>query len=171
MARKKAKEKDVVVPGLLLTATGSTGVIELHEHKLVIKRPNAGGGCLNPFSGSGEKQFMLADVTSIEFKAPTDKRDFGYIQFTFIGGQESKAIGGDVQRDENSVMFGLLQAPQFETLRLAVESKMLAYRANQGGSFAPQATGIDELTKLADLRDRGAISDQEFETQKRRLLK
>jgi len=76
-----------------------------------------------------------------------------------------------VHNDENSVMFGLAQAPQFEALRLAVESKMLAYRANQGGSFAPQVTGIDELTKLVDLRDRGAITDQEFETQKRRLLK
>jgi hypothetical protein len=169
MARKKAQE--TVVPGLLLTATGSTGVIELHEHKLVIKRPNAGGGCLNPFSGSGEKQFMLADITSIEFKAPKDKRDAGYIQFTFIGGQESKAIGGQIHNDENSVMFGLAQSTQFETLRLAVESKMVTYRAGRAAGGIQYDTGLDELTKPADFRDRGAISDKEFDEQKGRLLK
>lgn len=34
----------------------------------------------------------------------------------------------------------------------------------------PQGSVTDELAKLADLRDRGALSDGEFEIQKRRLL-
>jgi hypothetical protein len=40
---------------------------------------------------------------------------------------------------------------------------------DQAGSSAT-ADPIDELQKLADLRDRGALTDAEFEQQKRRLL-
>ena len=35
---------------------------------------------------------------------------------------------------------------------------------------AASASVADELAKLTDLRDRGALSDDEYETQKRRLL-
>lgn len=38
----------------------------------------------------------------------------------------------------------------------------------QGGSIPSTA---DELSKLADLRDKGVITDDEFETQKARLLR
>ncbi|MEJ2735804.1 MAG: SHOCT domain-containing protein [Anaerolineae bacterium] len=35
---------------------------------------------------------------------------------------------------------------------------------------APEETYLDELEKLADLRDRGIISDEDFEAKKRQLL-
>jgi len=34
----------------------------------------------------------------------------------------------------------------------------------------PEATYLDELERLADLRDRGIISDDDFEAKKRQLL-
>ncbi|MBX3158369.1 MAG: SHOCT domain-containing protein [Deltaproteobacteria bacterium] len=34
----------------------------------------------------------------------------------------------------------------------------------------PAATSLDELQKLADLRDRGVLTAQEFETKKRQIL-
>jgi hypothetical protein len=43
----------------------------------------------------------------------------------------------------------------------------------QGGASTPaqpQPSVADQLTKLADLRDRGALTDAEFEAQKAKLL-
>jgi Short C-terminal domain/Phospholipase_D-nuclease N-terminal len=37
-------------------------------------------------------------------------------------------------------------------------------------SVVPQESKADQLTKLADLKDRGVISDAEFQTQKSRVL-
>ena len=37
-------------------------------------------------------------------------------------------------------------------------------------SVVPQETKADQLSKLADLKDRGVISDAEFQTQKSRVL-
>jgi hypothetical protein len=39
-----------------------------------------------------------------------------------------------------------------------------------GGGAADASATADALTKLADLRDRGALSDEEFQAQKRKLL-
>ena len=49
--------------------------------------------------------------------------------------------------------------------------QMLAtqYAQPAGGGAAPDVVA-DQLTKLADLRDRGVLSDAEFQTQKARLL-
>lgn len=124
---------------------------------------------MNPFAGSGEKQLMIMDITSVEYRT-AEKHQPGYIQFTFHGGQESKAVGGNVYSDENTVMFGQKQSPQFDSLRQAIESKMLTYRLRQGSSATTPASSADELTKLADLLDRNVITKQEFEQQKRRLL-
>lgn len=40
----------------------------------------------------------------------------------------------------------------------------------RGSGHAPPADPLDQLAKLADLRDRGALTDEEFQTQKRRIL-
>ena len=37
-------------------------------------------------------------------------------------------------------------------------------------SVVPQESKADQLSKLADLKDRGVISDAEFQTQKSRVL-
>jgi Phospholipase_D-nuclease N-terminal/Short C-terminal domain len=39
-----------------------------------------------------------------------------------------------------------------------------------GGAAAPSSGGVDELAKLAELHDRGKLSDDEFEKAKSKLL-
>ncbi|MGW4165233.1 SHOCT domain-containing protein [Streptomyces sp. NPDC004788] len=39
-----------------------------------------------------------------------------------------------------------------------------------GGGGGGQGSGVDELARLAELRDRGAITDEEFERAKARVL-
>jgi hypothetical protein len=48
--------------------------------------------------------------------------------------------------------------------------EMLAKAVSQAQPRAPKADIADQLTKLADLRDRGVLSDAEFEAQKVKML-
>ena len=54
---------------------------------------------------------------------------------------------------------------------VSVELEEVArHRASQEPQAGPQFSVADELEKLADLRDRGVLSDEEFEEQKSKLL-
>ncbi len=54
---------------------------------------------------------------------------------------------------------------------VSVELQEVArHRASQETPAGPQFSVADELEKLADLRDRGVLSDEEFEAQKSKLL-
>ena len=50
------------------------------------------------------------------------------------------------------------------------ERAAAAQQAAMAQVAAPAEGLVDALTKLADLRDRGALTDQEFQAQKKRLL-
>jgi hypothetical protein len=43
-------------------------------------------------------------------------------------------------------------------------------QVTQPAAPQPHVDVADQLTKLADLRDRGVLTDAEFETQKKKLL-
>ncbi len=94
----------------------------------------------------------------------------GFIQFSLGGGNERRSAFGqqttDAAKDENSVIFRKKQQSQFEELRAAVESAMVA--DNPTGPAAPDR--LTQLQKLADLHSSGVLTDAEFEQEKRRLL-
>ena len=48
--------------------------------------------------------------------------------------------------------------------------QMMAKAAAQAQAASPKSDVADQLTKLADLRDRGVLSDAEFEAQKAKVL-
>jgi hypothetical protein len=52
----------------------------------------------------------------------------------------------------------------------AAMQEMMVKQVSQSRSATPGPDVADELAKLADLRDRGALTDAEFEVQKARLL-
>ena len=52
----------------------------------------------------------------------------------------------------------------------AALQEMVANAPNQARAAAPNTDVADQLTKLADLRDRGVLSDAEFEAQKAKVL-
>lgn len=58
-----------------------------------------------------------------------------------------------------------------EELRVLREQMETAFGGNSKDSLvAPSAFVADELSKLADLRDRGVLTDEEFAAQKAKLL-
>jgi Short C-terminal domain/Domain of unknown function (DUF4429) len=119
------------------------------------------------------KTISISSVTAVQWK-PATLMGPGFIQFTISGGKELQSkITKQVQEamnDENSVVFRRSQAAAFEQLRDAVHEAISKRAAGRSGS-TPQPVGVAaELSQLAQLRDSGVLSDEEFQAQKAKLL-
>ncbi len=85
------------------------------------------------------------------------------------GSTDSKSGAGD----ENSVMFVKSQQADFERLKAEVEERMARFRHARLGvaqPVAPQADIAGQIKKLADLRDAGILTEEEFSSNKAELL-
>ena len=91
----------------------------------------------------------------------------------FFQGIFQRVIGaGDLQIDsagaEGQSHFTDVRHP--DGVQQEIYRQMEGYDRKKQGWAAPQASATDELGKLADLRDRGVISAEEFEEKKAKLL-
>jgi hypothetical protein len=120
--------------------------------------------------GKGDKRIPVRHISAVQFK-PAGIVANGFIQFSMGGGVERRSQFGtqsrDAANDENSVMFTKQQQPSFERLRGAIEAAMAAI-GDSSVLAAPDIAG--QIAKLNDLRTAGALSAEEFETAKARLL-
>ena len=71
----------------------------------------------------GNKKIAIKQISAIQFK-PAGLMTNGYIQFSFIGGQESKRGLFMATQDENTLMFKKKQQPEFEKIKEQVEKKI-----------------------------------------------
>ena len=119
--------------------------------------------------GAGEKRIPVRSITAVQFK-PAGALTQGFIQFTISGGSEKTSTrGGRVQEaftDENSVVFVKKSASDFERVRDEVNAAISA--GGQPGGPAPDLA--DQLAKLAQLRDQGILTEEEFQAKKTDLL-
>ena len=123
--------------------------------------------------GKGEKSIHISQISSVQWK-PAGPFVNGFIQFSAAGGNERRSRFGSqtasAVNDENSVIFTTRQRAAFEELRKHVEAAIATHHTPGGPAPAPTASIADEITKLAALRDQGAITDAEYQQQKQRLL-
>lgn len=144
---------------------GRNGKIVLFDDHLIIKRGAKGfllgGGMLR-----GDKTIPYSSIVAVQFKK--SGMTMGYIQFSLMGGNEAK--GGLMQSvtDENTVNFqswGGNINEDFMELKKLVEEKM-----RQSKSQSHHSSSLDELSKLAKLKESGVITDEEFQKKKTQLL-
>jgi hypothetical protein len=140
---------------------GVGGSLELLEDRLIIRRTMLLGTLVHGFKG--EKSIPYSAITAVQYKRAGVMN--GYIQFTLGGGNESKKGLWDAAKDENTLMFADNEA--FEKARSYVEARMGVRAAPVGNASGSAA---DDLEKLAALRDRGILSDEEFAEQKAKVL-
>lgn len=142
------------------------GTVELTGTGLVLRHK----GVLSALSQGikGEKRIPFASITSVQFKDAG--LTTGYIQFGVLGGKESRGGVWDAARDENTILFTKEASAEFKRLRDLVEQRLGAHKTAAGAAAAPAISVSEELTRLADLRDRGVLTDEEFLEQKKRLL-
>lgn len=153
-------------PGSPLQVTGHGGTIVTFDGASVtISRS---GFLARATIGKGTKSIPLAQIAAVQFK-PAGWLVNGFIQFTHAGGNEVRSQFGHqtatAARDENSIVFTTRQQPVFEELRAAIEKAMAA-----PASGVAAVDPVDQLQRLVDLRASGAVSAQEFDALKARLL-
>lgn len=143
-----------------MIAKGVDGLVELFEDKIKINRK--GFSSLNRVL-PGDNEFMISDITSIEFKKAGAVIN-GYIQFAFVGAKVEDDSGPEKAQLEDSVMFVARQQLVFEELRVEVERKIAAIMA---GSVAFR---MKELQVLEGLLSKGMIDQEQFDTRKQQLM-
>jgi hypothetical protein len=118
---------------------------------------------------AGQKSIPIGSVTAVQFKK--SGLTSGFLQLSIRGGRE--AVGGvfNAANDENTMLFVKKHEPDFERMRSAIQTK-IAELAKPSVASAAQGTrsSADELEKLAGLRERGILSEEEFQAEKRRVL-
>ncbi|WHM30253.1 DUF4429 domain-containing protein [Streptomyces sp. BPPL-273] len=122
--------------------------------------------------GKGEKRFHISQISSVQWK-PAGPFVNGFIAFSAAGGNERRSRFGsqtsNAVNDENSVVFTSKHKGDFEELRASVEAAIAAHHTPAAPAAAADSVA-DEITKLAALRDQGAITEDEYQQQKQRLL-
>ena len=140
---------------------GHNGQIEVLEDRIVISRKGVFGFLLK-----GDKTIPFASITAVQFKTASAFFN-GYIQFTVHGGNESRGGIASAGTDENSVMFRAgRQAEEFARLKAIVEAKISSAQSGH----ARHRSAADEVEKFAALRDRGIITEEEFQQKKLGML-
>ncbi|MBS9806591.1 SHOCT domain-containing protein [Bacillus toyonensis] len=125
-------------------------------------------GALNFFNHGldGETPIDINNMTGIQIK----KANFftnGYIQFNFMGSQESKRGVMAAAADENTVMFTKREEKMVEEIKEYIESILVNKRKPQ---VTESVCGADEILKYKDLLDQGIITEEEFQGKKKQLL-
>lgn len=148
---------------MALEAKGVNGQIELLDDRIRIRR----GGILGfmNYGFKGVKEIPLSQITAVEFKA-AGRMFSGYIQFSYMGGAQSKGGILDAARDENTVMFKQSQQEEFERMRMEIER----LRGITKPTATRPASSLDEIERLGELRDKGLITEEEFQAKKRQIL-
>ncbi|HDT6578858.1 TPA: SHOCT domain-containing protein [Bacillus cereus] len=114
----------------------------------------------------GEKTIDINNMTGIQIK----KANFftnGYIQFIFMGSQESKRGVMAAATDENTVMFTKREQKMAEEIKEYIESILVNKSKSQ---VAASVSGADEILKYKELLDQGIITEEDFQAKKKKLL-
>ncbi len=155
-------------PGDTFVAKGITGQLIVTPMKVVIHRKGFFGFSMQ----QGDKEIRIDQITAVQMKKPGLTR--GFIRLAFTGGQESKQ-GGAVAaaNDENAILFKGSQTRDFEHAKQLIEYYQGTYRQQQQAPVRyamPAPSAADELDKLAALKDRGVLTQAEFDAKKRQIL-
>jgi hypothetical protein len=148
----------------LMEATGINGKVLLFRDVVRIKCIGVG----NVLSGASkiEKDILISQIVSIQFKK-AGLFNNGYIEFILMHNHERHDKDSDYEIYDSIVTYRPGQQRAFEAFREALEAKLTG-GLNKAPSVA--TTDLDELDKLASLRDRRVITEDEFNRKKKQLL-
>lgn len=124
--------------------------------------------------GKGDVRLPISQITEVRFK-PAGGLVNGFILFVTAGMQVPNAKFGsqmkDLSRLPSAVIFTKKGQADFEHLREVVEQAIADHHSKAGSTtIVQQNSEADELAKLADLRDKGILTDEEFAAKKAQIL-
>ena len=144
---------------------GYNGTLILTNMGVIIKRGVKGfllgGGMLR-----GEKTIPYSSIVAVQLKKAG--MTAGYIQLTLKGGSEAKSGLFQSTTDENSINFHSAFGGNNNEL-FSEAKKLIEERVNAVNSPAKNSE-LDDLEKLATLREKGIITEEEFNAKKSKIL-
>ncbi len=147
------------------TMTGFSDVLEVFEDRVTLTPKGVLGFLYKGTQGTKEIPFL--SITAIQFK----EAGFfvGYLQFTILGGNESEEGGGAALTDENSFTYDSAESNgKAKEIKKFIDQAMRKTRSPQPPANTTSLS--DELQKLAALNAQGILSDEEFQSAKRKLI-
>lgn len=143
--------------------------LTVYEDRIIIKHK----GVLNFMSMGihGDKTIYLSDLTAIQYKAGGALS--GHLQFSLLGGNESRGGVLSAASDENTITFGADKNNEAQKIHEYLNNKLREIKANKNAPIiqaVPATSAADELKKFKELLDMGVISQEEFDAKKRQLL-
>ena len=167
-----------------LEAKGPNGEITVDADWVTISRKNFRSKMSHGFDG--DKRIPMSSITAVQFKSVGKYGSVlgrlnkspesaigpatGFIQFAVLGSQESKRGLLAAQYDENSIMFNNVGEPDFVKIRDFVESRIIELRSPNPTMVTQEIDIADQLLKLSKLIEQGILTQDEFESQKAKLL-
>lgn len=141
---------------------GGNGKLELYKNFVRLDSGTFSGFL---FKGlKGQKDIYFNKIGSIQIKKPGMTR--GYIQFSLLGGNESRGGVIAAVKDENTIIFSNLDSKRQYELALKVKEYIEKRIVNQ----EIRISSSDEIEKLHALMKKGIITKEEFEKKKSNLL-
>jgi hypothetical protein len=154
------------VGGAIFSMKGVQDLLEVFEDKVTIT-PKGVLGFLNK-GMKGTKELPFASIIAVQFK-DAGAVFSGYLQFTIPGGNESKGGLFAATQDENTFVFAdANNNPEVRKIKEYIDAAIRKSRTPHPSNPASSLT--DELQKLAQLKAQGILSEEEFQSAKRKLI-
>jgi PH (Pleckstrin Homology) domain-containing protein len=100
-----------------------------------------------------------------------DVQDFAYRQLTFVDHKRGIMFGGiELRAADDRVRLEQVERGDVKRIVATIRDRMSAPHAHRSSSAQPVASAADDIRKLAQLRDEGLISSEQFEEKTRQLL-
>ena len=142
---------------------GRGGTLIVTETGVIIRR----SGGLFSSHGTGEKNIPYKSITAVQFKKAG--LTVGFIQLTLKGGVEAKGGAFEAVTDENTVIFGTEEKTrEFERAKTIIGQRII--EANSTSPVSNNTSDLEQLEKLASLKEKGIVSEEEFQAKKKQIL-
>ena len=150
------------------TLNGGKAIITINDNILTISRPGIMSKIAHGFTG--DKTLLINQISAVQFKPVKIAR--GFIQFILAGSKEAKASIIVGNTDENIIYF----EPSFNNKKvneqaLEIKNYIEQYNTQKETTVLKEEDKYDKLSKLKKLLDDNVITQEEFEIEKRNLLK
>ncbi len=159
----------------LMRLKATNGTVIAYEDRVIISRKGLAAFATQG-GFQGDRTIFYKDLSSIEYKKPGWTN--GYIQFIFPGTENTSARVGilgsssESAKDQNTVILRAFNKKipiESEELYKLLLRKIEEYKSVSGQGVA-LVSNADELKKYAELKEKGIITQEEFDAKKRHLL-
>jgi len=151
----------------MIEAKGYNGTLILTENSLILKR----SGFLSKMQfGSSDKEIPLRSITALQFKETSMWSNLGYIQIIYKGSIEKQVrILNGASSDENTILFKKNQEKAFQEIKTKVNN-IISNGFSSANNHSNQTNDLNDLEKLAELKTKGIITEEEFALKKKQIL-